>query len=216
MRTDRTTRALGATALGLTLALTAVACGGDTGSETGSDTSAEVSTTEHNDADVAFASDMLQHHAQALSMVDLTQGRTLDPEVQQLADDVRAAQAPEIETFTDWLTDWGEAIPSTVRDHASAGHGEGDAGDAMDDMGAEAMDMPGMMSAADMTALEQAPDADFQTRWLEMMIEHHTGAVDMAQAETEQGRYEPAIDLATDIAESQTAEIETMEDLLAP
>ncbi len=211
MRTDRTTRALGATALGLTLALTAAACGDDTGS----DTSAQVSATEHNDADVAFASDMLQHHAQALSMVDLTLGRTLDPEVQDLAEEIRAAQSPEIETFTDWLIDWDEEIPDTVRDHANAGHDDGDASDAMEGMDAAEMDMPGMMTAADMTALEQAPDAEFQSMWLEMMIEHHAGAIDMAEAETEQGRYEPAVDLAGDIATSQTTEIETMEDLLA-
>ncbi len=59
-------------------------------------------------------------------------------------------------------------------------------------------------------------DDEFQTMWLEMMIEHHAGAIDMAEAETEQGRYEPAVDLAADIATSQTTEIETMEDLLAP
>ena len=193
MRSNRTTRAIGATALGLTLALTAAACGDDT--------SAPVSTTEHNDADVAFASEMLQHHAQALTMVDLTQGRDLDPEVQQLADDIRAAQAPEIETFTGWLTDWDETVPDT--------------GDAMEGMDAAEMDMPGMMSAADMTALEDAPDGDFQTMWLEMMIEHHSGAIDMAEAETEQGQYKPAIDLAEEIAESQAGEIQTMEDLLA-
>lgn len=197
MRSNRTTRALSATALGLTLAFGAAACGNDTGG----DTSAEVSATEHNDADVAFASEMLQHHAQALTMVDLTEGRDLDPEVQQLADEIRAAQAPEIETFTGWLTDWDEEVPDT--------------GDAMEGMEEGEMDMPGMMSAADMTALEQAPDSEFQTMWLEMMIEHHTGAIDMAEAETEQGQYKPAIDLAEQIAESQAGEIETMENLLA-
>ena len=198
MRSNRTTRAVSATALGLTLALTAAACGGG---DTGGETSAQASATEHNDADVAFASEMLQHHAQALTMVDLTQGRDLDPEVQQLADDIRAAQAPEIETFTGWLTDWDETVPDT--------------GDAMEGMDAAEMDMPGMMSAADMTALEDAPDGDFQTMWLEMMIEHHSGAIDMAEAETEQGQYKPAIDLAEEIAESQAGEIQTMEDLLA-
>jgi len=44
---------------------------------------------------------MIQHHAQALSMVDLTMDRRLDPEVQALADDIRAAQAPEIERMSE-------------------------------------------------------------------------------------------------------------------
>ena len=159
---------------------------------------------EFNDADVAFATDMIQHHAQALSMVDLTLGRPLDPEVETLAEDIRAAQAPEIEQMTDWLTAWDEPVPATMRDHANA-HGEGDM-----DMG----DMPGMMSAEDMAALEGTPDAEFQERFLQMMIEHHEGAVEMAKTEQSDGRFGPAIDLAEAIESSQTDEIALMQDLL--
>jgi uncharacterized protein (DUF305 family) len=158
---------------------------------------------EFNDADVAFATDMIQHHAQALSMVDLTLGRPLDPEVETLAEDIRAAQAPEIEQMTDWLTAWDEPVPETVRDHANA-HGEGDM-----EMG----DMPGMMSAEDMAVLEDATDADFQDRFLEMMIEHHEGAVEMAKTEQGEGAFEAAIDLAKSIETSQEDEIALMEDL---
>ena len=196
-----TFRALAALGLGLTLTLVAAACGGDTEPPGAVGTS----PTEHDDADVAFASDMVQHHAQALSMVDLTLDRPLDPEVQALAEDIRAAQAPEIETMADWLTGWGEPVPETVRDHANAGH----------DMGEGTDDMPGMMSADDMDALESASDADFQQMWLEMMVEHHEGAVEMARTEQESGRFEPAVDLAGQIIESQTTEIATMRELLA-
>jgi uncharacterized protein (DUF305 family) len=206
-RVNRVTRAIGATMLTAALALTVTACGDDdSGSDTGAST--EVSTTKHNAADVTFASDMLQHHAQALSMVDLTMGRTLDPEVQQLAEQIREAQAPEIETFTDWLTDWDEKIPETMRDHTN---GDQEMGDSMDGMDT---DMPGMMSAEDMTALENAPDADFQTMWLEMMVKHHEGAVEMAKTEQEDGQYRAAVDLAADIVDSQSGEIETMKALL--
>lgn len=202
-------RALGALALGLTLSLGVAACGDDTASSDAVGTS----PTEHNDADVAFASDMIQHHAQALSMVDLTLDRPLDPEVQALAEDIRAAQAPEIETMADWLTDWREPVPETMRDHANAGHDMGDMSDTMGDMGEDA-DMPGMMSAEDMDELENASDADFQQLWLELMVEHHEGAVEMARTQQESGRFEPAVDLAGQIVESQTAEIATMEELL--
>ena len=202
-------RALGALALGLTLFLGVAACGDDTASSDAVGTS----PTEHNDADVAFASDMIQHHAQALSMVDLTLDRPLDPEVQALAEDIRAAQAPEIETMADWLTDWREPVPETMRDHANAGHDMGDMSDTMGDMGEDA-DMPGMMSAEDMDELENASDADFQQLWLELMVEHHEGAVEMARTQQESGRFEPAVDLAGQIVESQTAEIATMEELL--
>ena len=207
MCTNRTIRALGALTLTVGLGFGLSACGNDDGgTET---TSQTVSTTEHNDADVAFATEMLQHHAQALSMVDLTIDRALDPEVQQLAEEIRDAQGPEIETFTDWLTDWDEEIPETMRDHVNSGHDMDDMGGSMDEE-----NMPGMMTSEDMGALEDASDDEFQTMWLEMMIEHHEGAVEMAEAQTRDGRFEPAVELADDIIASQSAEIETMEELL--
>ena len=209
----RTTAALSALALGLTLGLTA--CGADT-EATPAATSSETSTSDHNDADVRFASGMVQHHAQALAMVDTTVGRDLDPEVVALADDIRAAQTPEIETMADWLTAWGEEVPETVRDHANAhsgGHGEDHGG--AGDTGDTGADMPGMMSGEDMEALADAGDAAFQDLWLEMMIEHHEGAVAMAAAEGADGRYRPALRLAEEIQAGQTAEIEQMQALLS-
>lgn len=191
----------------LALALVATGCGGDDAGS-GSSTSA----TEHNDADVAFASDMIQHHAQALSMVDLTMGRPLDPEVEALAEDIRAAQSPEIETMSDWLTAWGEEVPPTMRDHSNAGHDMEGMGESMEGM--EDSEMPGMMSAEDMTALEEASDAQFQAMWLEMMVEHHEGAIEMAEEQQDDGRYRPAVELAGSIIEAQRAEIDTMESML--
>lgn len=194
------TSALAAAVLGL--ALTLSACGSDDAS---TDTTTDLSTTEHNDADVAFATDMIQHHAQALSMVDLTLDRDLDPQVTALAEEVRAVQGPEIEAMADWLTTWGEDVPETMRDHVNSGHDM----DAMD----HGDEMPGMMTAEDMDALERASDAEFEQMWLDMMIEHHEGAVEMAETEIGNGQYEPAVDLAGDIVETQTAEIEEMERL---
>ena len=203
------TRALSAFALTLALGAGLTACGDDTSDAAGQ---AEVSTTEHNDADVAFASDMITHHAQALSMVDLTLDRPLDPEVQALAEDIRDAQGPEIETMADWLTTWGEKVPETMRDHANAGHDMGDMSEGMDDMGHD--EMPGMMSADDMDALENASDDDFQDMWLEMMVEHHEGAVEMAEDEQQDGQFKDAVDLAGQIIAAQEEEIETMKGLL--
>ena len=202
----RFTRALGATLLAASLATSLVACGGD---EAGT-TTTDLSATEHNDTDVAFARDMIQHHAQAVAMVEMTRERDLDPEVAQLAEGIRDAQVAEIETFSDWLGEWDEEIPPTMLDHANAGHGSGDMSETMEDMDDA---MPGMMSGADMDALQDA-GGDFQTMWLEMMIEHHEGAIEMARTEQQDGRYRPAVELAAEIEESQGAEIETMRDLL--
>ena len=179
------------------------ACGNDDTSapETQSASSGE----EFNDADVEFATDMIQHHAQALSMVDLTLGRQLAPEVEQLAEDIRMAQGPEIEQMTDWLTDWDQPIPETVRDHANA-HGDGE-------MEMDA-DMPGMMSTEQMAELEAAKGAEFELMWLEMMIEHHEGAIEMAEIEQAEGHHAGAIDLAENVESAQQDEIATMETLL--
>jgi uncharacterized protein (DUF305 family) len=193
-------------ALTLTLTLTLTGCGSDNNTSSSS-TATTLSATEHNQADVDFATQMIQHHAQALSMVDLTVGRDLDPKVAALAEEIRQAQAPEIETMSDWLQEWGEEVPETVRDHANA-HGDDHSG------GDTGTDMPGMMSAEDMAALEDASGAEFGDMWLEMMVEHHEGAVAMAGTEVADGQFKPAVNLAKEIQTSQAAEIDTMKDLL--
>ena len=137
-------------------------------------------------------------------MVDLTLDRPLDPAVQRLVEDIRATQAPEIELMTDWLSAWGEPVPETVRDHANA-HGDGEM-----EMG----DLPGAMSADDMDSLDAASDAEFQDRFLEMMVEHHEGAVEMAGDERSDGHFEAAVELAASIESSQTDEIDQMHSLL--
>lgn len=191
----RYTRALAAVAAALTLAL--AGC---------SSSESNASGKGFNDADVDFAGNMIQHHAQALEMVDLTMGRDLDPEVVRLTEQIRAAQTPEIEKMADWLVAWDKPVPETSRDHANA-HSDGH--------GAEMnADMPGMMSADEMSALEHASGEEFQSMWLTMMIEHHEGAVDMAKTEMEDGENAKAIALAKDIVSAQDAEISTMQGLL--
>jgi len=150
---------------------------------------------------------MIPHHAQAIQMVTLTDTRTLDPEVKQLADSIRDVQAPEIEAMVDWLTAWGEKIPETSIDHANAGH------DMSDMPSMESSDMPGMMSADDMQALADASDAEFQDMWLEMMVEHHEGAIEMAKTEQAEGKYPDAVSLAESIKTSQQAEIQQLKQL---
>lgn len=188
----------------LTAALALTACGSDEEEQVLSD-------SEHSDQDVAFATDMVQHHAQALSMVDLTLERPLDPEVAALAEQVREAQAPEIELMTDWLVDWDEEVPATMRDHSNAGHGDHSAAEALEGMGEDGgSGMPGMLTAEQLAALEDAGDSEFEDLWLELMIAHHEGAVEMAEQQAAEGTYRPAVELAEDVVASQTAEIEQM------
>lgn len=208
-------RAFSALALAISLSAGLTACGNDNDNADGA-SQTEVSTTEPNDADVTFAANMIQHHAQALAMVDLTVGRPLDPKVQALAEDIRAAQAPEIETMSDWLTSWGEQVPETMPGQANSGRDGGDMSGDMGDMGDmdRGDDMPGMMTADDIASLENASDDEFQDMWLKMMVEHHEGAVEMAQTEREDGQFKEAVDLAGQIIEAQKQEIDTMNGLL--
>lgn len=206
-----TLRRLASAAGAITLALGLAACGDDGGDSR----PAAVETARNGDvfnrADVDFATAMIPHHAQALQMALLAQDRPLSDEVRALVDQVQAAQTPEVETMTTWLTDWGKDIPATSMDHANAGHDMED----MDDMdGMDGSAMPGMMSGEQMEELEDSSDAEFPRLWMTMMIEHHEGAITMAKAEQADGRFPDAIALAESIAESQAAEIATMEDLL--
>ncbi|GAA1157502.1 DUF305 domain-containing protein [Nocardioides aquiterrae] len=207
-------------AAGLGLALTA--CGDDSDSASPSAPRTASNGDVYNDADVAFATAMVQHHAQAVAMVAMTDGRPLDPHVEKLAEQIRDAQTPEIQTMTGWLTDWGQEIPATVNDHAHGGHDMGDMGDMGGSGGGSGTDvgpetgagMPGMMSAEQMDELRHASDAEFQDRWLQMMVEHHQGAIDMARDEIDAGRFGDAVALAEHIESSQQEEIDTMREML--
>lgn len=201
----RTTRTLAMPALLLSGLLVLSACGDDAMDDTADDAppaadSAEDGDNEdgdNNEADVEFASGMVPHHQQAVMMSDmaLEQG---GPEVMALAEEIKAAQDPEIETMTQWLDDWGAEAPTDMEDM-----------EGMDDM-----DMEGMMSSEDMENLMSAEGAEFDTMWLEMMIEHHNGAVMMGRTEVEEGSNADAIALAETIIETQEAEITEMEALL--
>ena len=162
-------------------------------------------SAEFNDADVAFATEMIPHHAQALEMVDMTRGRELSPEFEQLTQQILAAQGPEIEQMAGWLRDWDQPVPETSRDHVNSHDMEGM------DMG----DMPGMMSPEEMADVEGMQGSGFEQMWLTMMNVHHEAAVEMAGAEQANGEFPDAISLAEGIATSQQTEIEQMQAMLA-
>lgn len=207
-------RRLAPLALIAALCGTLAACSDDTSGSAGDASSAAADSRAHNDADVAFATQMIPHHQQALEMVDLAADRDLPADVRTLVTGIESAQAPEIDTMTGWLNAWGEPAPS---DAGHMGHDMGDMGDDTGDMGDDMGDMsgmPGMMSGQQMTALADAPDARFADMWLRLMIAHHEGAVTMARTELAEGEYPPAIALAQSIVDSQTAEIERMRELL--
>lgn len=210
MHAPRAPRRLIAGLAAVALSLALAACGDDSDHDTSS-VSSDSETAANGDvfseADVEFATTMIPHHAQAIQMVTLTDTRTLDPDVKQLAEDIRAAQSPEVETMVDWLTAWDKEVPATSMDHS-----HGDMSEMPDMEGTN--DMPGMMSAEEMQALADAPDAEFQDLWLQMMQEHHEGAIEMARTEQKDGEFPDAVALARSIETAQEAEIGQIKQLL--
>ena len=187
-------RTLMSIAFALVAALTVAGCGND-----GDPNDSSVSGgAQFNDADVTFAQSMIPHHEQAVEMATMAQERASSAEVKQLADMFAAAPSPEIDTMTGWLEDWGQDVSP-------------DAESGMEHSGS---DESGMMSEDDMESLGAATGAAFDQMFLEMMIEHHTSAIEMAKTEQQDGENPDAIALAEKIEADQTAEIAEMEDLL--
>ena len=210
----RRTRVALAAVAGLALAFGLSACGGDDDAPAASETVQTASDgSEFTDVDVDFITGMIPHHAQAVQMVVMAQGRTLDPEVAALMEDIRNAQVPEIETMSDLLTAWDEPVPETSLDHANADHGDDEGMGGMDSDDMDMDEMSGMMSEGRMDDLDGAQGSAFQQMWLAMMTEHHEGAIEMSEAQLADGRNADAIALAEQIIEAQKAEIEIMEQL---
>ncbi|GAA3919858.1 DUF305 domain-containing protein [Microbacterium invictum] len=170
---------------------------GTPGTTQGGGSSASPSVTVQGDfnmADSMFAMMMIPHHEQAIEMSDVILTKNdIDQRVLELAQQVKDAQGPEIELMQSWLDAWG--VPS------SGNMGGMDHGD-------------GMMSQEDMGALDAADGPEAARLFLEQMIMHHEGAIEMAQAELEDGTNPDALALAQTIIDAQNAEIATMQDLL--
>jgi uncharacterized protein (DUF305 family) len=144
---------------------------------------------------------MLPHHEQAIEMSDmLLAKRDIDPRVVSLANEIKAAQGPEIEQMQGWLTEWG--VPTMAPHTGMPGH----------DMGH--MGGHGMMSEQDMAALKDAQGVEASKLFLNQMIQHHEGAITMSQTEVDNGQFAPAVEMARSIIESQQKEIDTMRQIL--
>ena len=195
--------AVGAVALVAALAFTGCATVADRGGGMGDgmdhdDTGQTDGSSDFNQADIMFAQMMIPHHEQAIEMSDLILAKDgVDPEVVELAEEITAAQGPEIEQMESWLDEWG--APSMM--------------DA-DDMGG-AGGMGGMLTDEELDELAAADGTTGTTLFLEGMIEHHEGAIDMAEQHQEDGESEEALALSASIIDTQEAEIERMQELLA-
>lgn len=159
-------------------------------------------SAQHSEADVMFAQMMIPHHEQAIEMSDIILSKDDVPaDVTSLAEEIKAAQGPEIAQLTDWLEQWGEPTQPEGMDM---------------DMGGDhdMAQMEGMLSDEELQLLSDAPGPEAAELFLNQMIAHHEGAVAMAEDQVENGTYPPAVDLAQTIIDTQQQEIDTMQQML--
>lgn len=217
MRTRPLVLAIGAVALAGLLA----ACGGATASSDSSSAApaaAESSAgmmgspagaASASTADVSFAQLMIPHHQQAVQMADMAITGASSPEVLKLAEQIKAAQDPEIATMESWLTTWGVGDQMEGMDPSAPANGD------MGGMDMGGLSASGMMSMDDMDKLSKATGEDFDRMWLQMMIAHHQGAITMAQQVLDTTSNPDVQKLAQAVVDGQTTEIDTMQKLLA-
>jgi uncharacterized protein (DUF305 family) len=168
------------------------------------DPSAEVGQPSAEHDDVGFMQMMVLHHRQALDLAALVPDRSTDARVREVAARIEAAQAPEILVMAQWLTERSIDVPGVHEDPALYDHAQhGHAG------------MAGMLTADELDALEQSEGGDFDRSFLEDMVRHHRGAVEMSRYVLEHGSDVQVNELATGIVVEQSAEIVRLERILA-
>ena len=192
MNTSKRVVFVSSTLLIASLALTGCTINiGGTGGMNGGMMENNETTSAFSGTDIMFAQMMIPHHQQAVDMSTLAETHTTNPEILALAKQIKDAQAPEIKQMTAWIESTGAGM----------------------DMGHD-MGMGGMLTEEQMTALGNAQGAAFDKLYLEGMIGHHEGALQMAKM-IENSSNSEAKTLAANIVKSQSAEIEKMKQMLA-
>lgn len=151
---------------------------------------------------VAFMQGMIGHHAQALDMAALAPSRSSYPAVKLLAERIDVSQRSEIELMQRWLRNRGQALPNDEAHlHAAMGHG--------------AL-MPGMLTQEQMEQLAAAGATAFDRLFLERMIRHHEGALQMVSQllATNRNLDAETFRFVSDVDADQRAEIQRMKSLL--
>jgi uncharacterized protein (DUF305 family) len=164
-------------------------------------------------ADVAFMQGMIAHHTQALAMVALIPSRTTQQGMQLLGQRIAISQRDEIALMKTWLTDHHQTVPSIDTVGDLAGHGM-----MMPGMQMSGGLMPGMLTTEQMDALAASTGPAFERLFLQDMIQHHQGALEMVTnlfATPGAGQAPEIFRFASDVVADQRAEIKRMQGMLA-
>ena len=168
-------------------------------------------------AEAGFARDMQVHHIQGVEMAMIIRDRTEDPDVRLLGYDIATTQGHQAGQLYGWLAEWGlrqagsEPPMTWMMDPNPGGEEEEGAARVM------AMNalMPGMATSAQMAELSAASGVPAERLFLSLMIVHHQGALDMADAVLERSDHPGVHTFANAVLASQQAEIDLMNQMLA-
>lgn len=158
--------------------------------------------------EAGFARDMATHHQQAIDMSFIVRDRTTDPEVRNLAFDIINTQANQRGMLMGWLAQWGLSQSSSAAPMAwmhMGGTYQAHDGSLM----------PGMATNADLDRLRGLSGRDAEVFYLQLMVQHHTGGVEMAQGYVDLARNPAEKRLAQSMVDSQRSEIQLMTGMLA-
>jgi len=197
-----------AAAAGLLAAALSIACGSAPKAKGLHTTPPGLGQYPYSDADVDFMSGMIPHHAQALIMAGWCESHGARKDLVVLCGRILVGQRDEITLMQQWLQDRGLAVPDakSTRHHMKMPNGmEHD------------MLMPGMLTDDEMAALDRARGAEFDRLFLEGMIRHHQGAIDMVDVLFKAygaAQDETVFKFANDVQADQSVEINVMKDML--
>jgi uncharacterized protein (DUF305 family) len=175
------------TVLALVAAALLIAGCGDDNNSANSNSAAGSSAATGNPVDRAFAREMIAHHESAVQMAQIAQRRGSSAFVKQLADDIVRTQTAEISTLRD-----------ADRRLKAAGVSVG------------SLDVPEHMMGMDDDPASLKTAKRFDRAFLKMMIPHHEGAIEMANAELKKGKDPKLKTLAQKIITAQRREIAEM------
>ena len=165
-----------------------------------SETAIAIANTSYTAADVDFMQGMIIHHYQAFLMSEMATSRTNNQTILDLAGRIDISQQDEISFMENWLLDMGQTVPDPSKSNHMHHH-----------------KMMGMATPEQMQQLSQSDSTDFDRMYLNLMIKHHEGAIDMVDRLNEYpgSAYDPQLyEFVSDLTNDQAVEIERMNGIL--
>jgi uncharacterized protein (DUF305 family) len=160
--------------------------------DTTSDTYKQYAAMTGETYDRNFIANMIAHHQGAVTMAQLALTNAKHQELKDMANDIISAQNGEISQMKSWQQAWG--YPSSSSDNM---------------MDHSAMGMMDEMSGME-NELKGKTGDEFDKAFIEQMIMHHQGALDMAAPGEKNAEHQEVKDLTKAIVTAQTKEIKQM------